>query len=230
MKKIVAIILAGGSGKRMGTTIKKQYIKLKDKEVIAHTIEVFNNMEIISDIILVTGEEEIRYVEKEICNKYKFDKVSQVVAGGKERQDSVYNGIEAASDQYEYIIIHDGARPFIEEETIIKCLNKAEQTGASIVAVPLKDTIKVGNVQTGEVEGTPNRETLWSVQTPQIFKTDIIREAYRNAKSHGIYATDDSSLVEVMGGKVYIVEGKYTNIKMTTPEDLIVGEKILESR
>ncbi|MEG0014674.1 MAG: 2-C-methyl-D-erythritol 4-phosphate cytidylyltransferase [Cellulosilyticaceae bacterium] len=230
MNKIVAIILAGGSGKRMGTAVKKQYIKLKDKEVIAHTIDVFNNMKDISDIIVVTGADEIDYVKEEICDKYKLNKVKKVIAGGKERQDSVWNGIEAVADKYEYVIIHDGARPFIEEETIIKCLDKAKQTGASIVAVPLKDTIKVGNAKTGEVEATPNRETLWSVQTPQIFKTHIIKEAHRYAKTHGIYGTDDSFLVEAMGEKVYIVEGKYTNIKMTTPDDLIIGEKILESK
>lgn len=230
MKKISAIILAGGSGSRMGTAVKKQYIKLQDKEVIAHTIETFNKMKEIDEIIVVAGKDELLYMEEEICKKYRYNKVSQVVAGGKERQDSVRNGIEKVARACEYIIIHDGARPFIEEETIKECLAKAELTGASIVAVPVKDTIKVCNAETGEVKETPNREMLWSVQTPQIFKAELIREAHRYAEENNVYGTDDSSLVEALGECVYIVSGKYTNIKITTPEDLIMGEKILENR
>lgn len=230
MKKISAIILAGGSGSRMGTKVKKQYIRLQEKEVIAHTIETFNRIREISEIIVVAGKDELIYMEEEICKKYEYDKVSQVVEGGKERQDSVRNGIEKVDSECEYIIIHDGARPFIEEETIKECLAKAELTGASIVAVPVKDTIKVCDAQTGEVKETPNREMLWSVQTPQIFKSELIKEAHRYAKEHEIYGTDDSSLVEALGECVYIVQGKYTNIKITTPEDLIMGEKILESK
>lgn len=228
MSKVTAIILAGGTGSRMGTKIKKQYIQLKGKEVIAYTIDVFNQLEEVDDIVVVTGKEEVEYMRQEICKKYNFNKVVSVVEGGKERQDSVSNGINAINSSCEYVIVHDGARPFIKANTIRECLAKTKEIGASIVGVPVKDTIKVCNAKTGEIEATPNRDKLWSVQTPQIFKTEIIKEAHSYAIRNNIYGTDDSSLVEAMGGKVHMVIGEYTNIKLTTPEDLLLGEKILE--
>lgn len=230
MSKVTAIILSGGTGSRMGTKIKKQYIQLKGKEVIAHTIQVFNQMQEIDEIIVVTGKEEITYMKEDICEKYKFNKVVKVVAGGKERQDSVSNGIDEIDHSCDYIIIHDGARPFIKAKTIRECLAKTKEIGASIVGVPVKDTIKVCNPETGVIENTPNRSALWAVQTPQIFKTEIIKEAHRYAKKNNIYGTDDSSLVEAMGKSVYMVIGEYTNIKLTTPEDLLLGEKVLEEQ
>ncbi|MGL6173501.1 MAG: 2-C-methyl-D-erythritol 4-phosphate cytidylyltransferase [Cellulosilyticaceae bacterium] len=230
MSKVTAIILAGGTGSRMGTKVKKQYIQLKGKEVIAHTIEVFNQLQEIDEIIVVTGKEEIIYMKEDICRKYNFDKVIRVVEGGKERQDSVSNGINAIEHACDYIIIHDGARPFIKAKTIRECLAKTKEIGASIVGVPVKDTIKVYNPETGMIENTPNRSTLWAIQTPQIFKTEIIKEAHSYAKKNKVYGTDDSSLVEAMGRSVHMVMGEYTNIKLTTPEDLLLGERILEDQ
>lgn len=230
MNKVAAIILAGGNGTRMGSKVKKQFIEIAGKEVIAHAIEVFNSMEEVDEIVVVTGEAEIEYVREEICNKYDFDKVIDVVAGGKERQDSVWSGICHISEDSKYVMIHDGARPFVEQGIIRKCLNKAKEKRASIVAVPVKDTIKKCNIETSVVEETPDRSTLWSVQTPQIFDTELIKRAHRDAKDKNFYGTDDSSLVEAIGEVVYITEGNYNNIKITTPEDLLIGEKILESR
>lgn len=227
MKYVSAIIVAGGSGSRMGTKTKKQYLKIHNKEILAHTVECFNSMPEIQEIIVVTGKEDIQYVDKLLKQHYKFDKVKSIVEGGRERQDSVYNGIKQADSQAEYLIIHDGARPLITKEVILKGLDKAYEHKASIVAVPVKDTIKIINSD-GKVETTPKRDTLWSVQTPQTFEKKLILEAYKEAYEKHIQATDDSMLVEALGVPVYIVEGEYTNIKITTPEDLIMAENILK--
>lgn len=229
MEKVAAIIVAGGSGKRMGMAIKKQYILLEEKEVLAHTIEAFNNCTFIDEIIVVVGEEEIEATRENIIRKYGYTKVKKVVAGGKERQDSVYNGLINTDDQSKYVMIHDGARPFITKETISKALEVVKQNKACVVAVPVKDTIKVVNNTSKEIEHTPKRETLWSVQTPQCFEKDMLLSAYEFAHENNLAVTDDSMLVEAYGKKVYIVEGDYTNIKITTKDDLILGKAILEA-
>ncbi|MBU3812603.1 MAG: 2-C-methyl-D-erythritol 4-phosphate cytidylyltransferase [Candidatus Niameybacter stercoravium] len=226
MKYISAIIVAGGSGSRMGTSTKKQYLKIKDKEILVYTVECFQNMPEIQEIIVVTGKEDIAYVEQLLKDTYKLDKVSCIVAGGKERQDSVYNGIQAADEKSDYLVIHDGARPLITKETVRAGLDMAYANRASIIAVPVKDTIKIVSKE-GKVEATPDRSSLWSVQTPQIFEKELIIQAHEYAKEHGLSVTDDSMLVEAIGVPVYIVEGAYTNIKITTPEDLIIAEKML---
>lgn len=229
MNKIAIIIVAGGSGKRMGTSIKKQFIKLKDKEVLAYTIEAFNKLDEISEIIVVTGAEDIPKVEKEIVQTYHLNKVSKVVAGGAERQDSVYNGLMAVSDEVNYVMIHDGARPFVSKEVIQKAIQKTIECDATIVAVPVKDTIKIINTESQIVEETPDRQKLWSVQTPQSFKKQLLEAAYKEANQKGLQVTDDSMIVEAYGKKVSVVLGEYTNIKITTPEDLITGESILNN-
>ena len=226
MKYISAIVVAGGSGSRMGTSTKKQYLKIKDKEILVYTVECFQNMPEIQEIVVVTGKEDITYVEKLLKDTYKLNKVSYIVAGGKERQDSVYNGIQAADEKSDYLVIHDGARPLITKEVVRAGLDMAYAHRASIIAVPVKDTIKLVS-KDGKVEATPDRSSLWSVQTPQIFEKELIIHAHEYAKEHGLSVTDDSMLVEAIGVPVYIVEGEYTNIKITTPEDLIIAEKML---
>ncbi|MBC8580995.1 MULTISPECIES: 2-C-methyl-D-erythritol 4-phosphate cytidylyltransferase [Zhenhengia] len=226
MKYISAIVVAGGSGSRMGTSTKKQYLKIKDKEILVYTVECFQNMPEIQEIVVVTGKEDITYVEKLLKDTYKLNKVSYIVAGGKERQDSVYNGIQAADEKSDYLVIHDGARPLITKEVVRAGLDMAYAHRASIIAVPVKDTIKLVS-KDGKVEDTPDRSSLWSVQTPQIFEKELIIHAHEYAKEHGLSVTDDSMLVEAIGVPVYIVEGEYTNIKITTPEDLIIAEKML---
>ncbi len=229
MEKVSAIIVAGGSGKRMGMSIKKQYILLGEKEVLAHTIEKFNNCQCIDEIIVVVGAEEIQDTKVSIIEKYGYNKVKQVVAGGKERQDSVYNGLINTDDACRYVMIHDGARPFIKEEIINKALSEVKQNKACVVAVPVKDTIKVVNNTSKIIEHTPKRETLWSIQTPQCFDKEILISAYKFAKETNLAVTDDSMLVEAYGKAVHIVEGDYTNIKITTKEDLVIGKAILEA-
>lgn len=226
MKKVSAIIVAGGSGTRMGTKIKKQYLKLNEKEIIAHTVERFETLKNIEEIIVVTSKEDLNYVEKLLKEDYKYKKIKHIVAGGKERQDSVYNGLAYVGETIDYVLIHDGARPFITHETIEKALAKTFEKKACIVAVPVKDTIKKINKEK-VVEETPNRETLWSVQTPQIFEKNLIQKAYEQGRQKRLHVTDDSMLVEALGEKVYIVEGEYTNIKITTPEDLVIAKQFI---
>ena len=230
MKKIAAVIVAGGSGKRMGTTVKKQFIQLRDKEVLAHTIEAFNEVDEISEIIVVVGQEDVEKVRQEIVARYQLNKVSKIVVGGKERQDSVYNGLIATSDEIEYVMIHDGARPFISKAVIQTAIEKTKQYKATIVAVPVKDTIKVIDIETKTVDCTPQREKLWAVQTPQSFDKKLLLAAYENAHQKGLQVTDDSMIVEAYGKKVHVVLGEYTNIKITTPEDLVIGESILDKQ
>ena len=229
MKQVTAIIVAGGSGKRMGTNIKKQFIEMNEKEILAHTIETFNRSKVIDDIIVVVGEEDCQRVQEDIVNKYGYYKVSKVVKGGKERQDSVYNGLIAVQKETEYVMIHDGARPFISETIIEKALKVTKEKKATVVAVPVKDTIKVVN-QEGKVEGTPNRSTLWSVQTPQSFEKQLLMRAYEFAREKKLDVTDDSMIVEAYGSEVHIVEGEYNNIKITTIEDLDLGQAILKNK
>lgn len=227
MDKVTAIIVAGGSGKRMGTTIKKQYIPLKGKEVLAHTLQTFEECKVVDEVIVVVSKEEIDYIKEYIIEKYNLSKVKKVVPGGKERQDSVYNGLMATGEDSKYVMIHDGARPFIKKETILEIVETTKNQGAAIVAVPVKDTIKVINLEEKTVEATPNRASLWSVQTPQSFERELLIKAYKYASERNLQVTDDSMLVEAYGHGVHIVEGDYTNIKITTPEDLIIGEAIL---
>ena len=227
MSKVAAIIVAGGSGKRMGSPVKKQYIELKGKEILAYTIEAFEKFEGVDDIIVVVGEEDINKVNQEIVLKYGYIKVKKVVAGGTERQDSVYNGLLATDEATKYVMIHDGARPFVSKKVLEEALAKTKECKATIVAVPVKDTIKQISAETGAVEATPKRETLWAVQTPQSFEKALLMNAYDRAQKKGLQVTDDSMIVEAYGKKVYVVTGDYTNIKITTPEDLILGESIL---
>lgn len=229
MNEVAAIIVAGGSGKRMGMNIKKQFIELDKKPILAHTIEAFNKCRVIDEIIVVVGKEDKEKVKAEIINRYGYHKVTQIVEGGAERQDSVYNGLMAVKDGIQYVMIHDGARPFISEEIVEKSLSMTKEKQATVVAVPVKDTIKVVNEEC-EVEDTPMRSTLWSVQTPQSFKKELLIEAYAYAKERNLTVTDDSMLVEAYGKKVYVVEGDYNNIKITTPEDLVLGQAILMSK
>ncbi|EYE87584.1 2-C-methyl-D-erythritol 4-phosphate cytidylyltransferase [Fervidicella metallireducens AeB] len=225
---ISAVIVAGGKGKRMGNDINKQYIKIGGKEILARTIETFNAIEDIDEIIVVSPEEEIQYCLDNIINCYGFKKVKKVVKGGKERQNSVYNGLKSCSDNTDIVIIHDGARPFVSKEIILRSINEARENGACAVAVPMKDTVKIVDEKQFVID-TPDRSRLYAVQTPQTFKYEIIVSAHNKALNERIEATDDTKLIECIGGKVKIIEGSYLNIKITTPEDLIFAEAIIKN-
>lgn len=218
MGKVTALIPCAGQGKRMGGRVSKQFLRINDRPLLAYTLDPFQKHPLIDDIILVTREEDIPFCWEEIVQKEGFSKVSQVVAGGQERQDSVYQGLLALDKETDWVVIHDGARPMISWKTINAVLEAAVEKGAAIVGVPAKDTIKLVNPDL-TVQDTPPRELLWHIQTPQVFRKTLILKAYQEAIAHGWQGTDDASLVEKLGVPVYVVQGEYTNIKITTPED-----------
>lgn len=222
------IIVAAGSGSRMNTNINKQFIKLNDKEIIAHTIEKFYNNKNINDIVIVIKEDEAEFFKKEILDKYRFKNI-KIAYGGKERQDSVYSGIKLLDKNCKYVLIHDGARPFVDEDIINRSLDEVKVFKSIVVGVPVKDTIKVVNNNNSVVD-TPNRSTLWSVQTPQTFDYNIIKRAYEDAFDNNFYGTDDAMLVERIGYTIKMIYGSYNNIKVTTPEDIIIGTQIINSQ
>lgn len=227
-RKAFAVIPAAGMGKRMGASINKQYLLLAGKPIVAHTIELFQNSRLFSGIILVIPEDEIPYCRKEVVEKYSLTGVTAIVAGGAERQNSVMNGLKAlagiASDD-DIVVIHDGVRPFIDIAALEASIEATGIKTGSLVAVPAKDTIKVA--VDGIVKETPDRATLWHAQTPQTFRFCDIVNAHRLADEEQFLGTDDCSLIERYGGKIRIVKGSYMNIKITTPEDLVLGEAFL---
>ena len=219
------VIVAAGTGSRMNMGINKQFIKLEGKEIIAYTIEKFYNNSNIEDIVVVVKEDESEFFKKEILDKYNFKKV-KIAYGGKERQDSVYNGLKLLDEKCDVVLIHDGARPFVSDKIIDKSIEEAKEHKAIVVGVPVKDTIKVIDNDKNIVD-TPNRSVLWAVQTPQTFDYNILIDAYKDAFKNKFYGTDDAMLVERIGYKVKMLEGSYNNIKITTQEDLNIGSQIL---
>lgn len=227
--KIVALILAAGRGRRMGTAKKKPYLLLGGKPVVYHTLFEFETSPLIDEIVLIVGQEEVAYARSSLVDAFQLTKVSTVVAGGLKRQDSVWEGLKAIKGDGDVVMVHDGVRPFISQALLQKTGRAMEGSGAAIVAVPVKDTIKTVSPQR-EVLTTLDRKTLWAIQTPQAFRRDILEKAFEKAIGDRFYATDDAALVERLGEKVTIVEGSYENIKITTPEDLVLGETILRKR
>ena len=226
MSKNYAIIVAAGKGKRMGTDINKQFLNIKDKPVIYHTLKIFADSKAIDGIIIVCADNEIEYCKNEIVKKYQIDKVLKIVSGGKERQNSVYNGINAL-DSCEIVLIHDGARPFVNNRIIEEGIKYAREYGACACGVVPKDTIKIRDIK-GFSASTLNRNELFSVQTPQCFRYDLILECHRKLNRDKVNVTDDTAVVNYYGNQVYLYEGSYDNIKITTPEDLYMAERIIE--
>jgi 2-C-methyl-D-erythritol 4-phosphate cytidylyltransferase len=225
--KVEALIISAGKGHRFIEGKKKQFHLLAEKPVLAHTIDKFETCPLIHSILLVVGQEDMDYCLKEIIEKYQYKKISQIVPGGKRRQDSVRNGIEVLSKDAEIVVIHDGVRPFVTKEMIEDSIRSAIRFGAVVLAMPVKETIKMAQPD-GTVLKTLDRESLWQIQTPQTFRVNVIKEAYHKATEDGFAGTDDASLVERLGIKVHILPGSYTNIKITTPEDLILANLFLE--
>lgn len=231
-KKIcAAVVLAAGRGKRMHSDVPKQYLLLREKPVLYYALKTFQDS-FIDKIILVTSEEEIAYCRENIVGKYGFDKVKDIVAGGRERYHSVYEGIKAAG-VCDYIFIHDGARPFVTEEILLRAYECVSEYDACVVGMPVKDTIKIAD-EKGFAAATPKRDLVWMVQTPQVFVGELIQKAYfllidkeEEILKKGISITDDAMVVETFTDKkVKLVEGSYKNIKITTPEDLLIAESL----
>ncbi len=226
--KTVAIIVAGGLGKRIEGNLPKQFLMLGDKPILAHTIDKFEKCDLVDEIILVVPEMYLDYCSQTIVDQYRFGKIRKITTGGEERQDSVYQGLISCSDYTSTVAIHDGVRPLITPEIVAASIKLCQQKKAVIVAVPVKDTIK--RVECSLVTATLDRRELWLVQTPQVFEYKLIMEAHKKAREENFIGTDDSVLVERMGGEVSVLEGNYNNIKITTTEDLLVAESLLSKK
>lgn len=218
--KITAVIVAAGSGTRMGGVINKVFLPLGEKSVIEHTLNIFSDCRVIDNIILVTRECDIP-----LCDKFEDIKV---IAGGKTRQESVYLGLCEAEDA-DIVVIHDGARALITCDIIEKTIEDAKKHGASAVGVSSKDTLKAVD-ENGFIISTLDRETTYQIQTPQVFKREEIIKAHEMAIKDGFLGTDDCSLYEKYIGKIKVTRGSYDNIKLTTPDDMLVAENILMKR
>jgi 2-C-methyl-D-erythritol 4-phosphate cytidylyltransferase len=223
----LAIIPAAGQGKRMKSDVKKQYIEINGKPILYYTLEAFQKCALIDGIILAVNKEELTYCQQIFVEKFKFSKVINIIVGGKERQNSVYNGLKDIEELIlngtikgcNTVSIHDAARPMVSSEIIESCILEAQNHGAACSAVRVKDTIKaVDNL--GFVDKTLDRNILWNIHTPQTFEFDLIYRAHKFAEESNFVGTDDCSLVEHIGKPVKIVEGDYKNIKVTTPEDI----------
>jgi len=227
--KVIAVIPAAGLGQRMGSTTHKQYLKLRGIPILVHCLRTFAAHPQIDEIIIVAPEEQIDFCRWDIVHAYNIDKVSALVRGGAQRQDSVRNGVRACQcSADDIILIHDGVRPLIEAETITAVIDGVRKHNACIVGVPLKDTVKV--VQDGIIHSTLQRSGLWAAQTPQGFRCRLIAAAHEQALAGGFNATDDASVLEWLGHPVVMLEGSYANLKITTPEDLVLAQALLEQR
>ena len=234
--KTVAIVLAAGSGSRMNSDVKKQYMEIGGKPLVYYSLKAFEES-LIDDIVLVVSRGDVAYAQKEIVEKYGFDKVTAVVEGGLARYHSVRLGLQAAAKDCDYAFIHDGARPFIDRDIILRALQAVKEYKACVVGMPAKDTIKIAD-EKGFAASTPDRNLMWTVQTPQVFSYNMILELYQRLDieegelmNKGINITDDAMVVEYYTDtRVKLVEGSYDNIKITTPEDIAVAEAILAKR
>jgi 2-C-methyl-D-erythritol 4-phosphate cytidylyltransferase len=221
---IGVVIPAAGIGKRMNSTTPKQLLELSGKPILIHTLEVFEQHSRIDEITVVTNKDSYKQVEM-MMNQYRLKKVKRIVIGGKERQDSVFAGADATPT--EWILVHDAVRAFVTIREIDHLINSVVgKHQAGTLAVPVKDTIKRVNAD-GMVEETLNRKQLWSILTPQMVERNLLLHAHEQALDQQTMATDDAMLVEMMGVPVCVVEGEYTNIKITTPDDIFLGEAIL---
>ncbi|MEH7180875.1 2-C-methyl-D-erythritol 4-phosphate cytidylyltransferase [Neobacillus vireti] len=220
------IIPAAGQGKRMGAGKNKLLLELNNMPVLIHSLKVFDEDELCEGIILaISPQDEVEF--KLLLKQHQVKKVLRLVPGGKERQDSIYNALKTVETDG-IILVHDAARPFILKEHIHRLLETAQQTGAAIIGVPAKDTMKT--VRDHLVMATVERSSLWAVQTPQAFRFSILYKAYEQAEKDSFIGTDDSSLVERISHPVTMIEGDYDNIKLTTKEDLFFAEAIVKKR
>lgn len=220
--KITAVIVAGGSGSRMGADKNKVFLELLGKPILSYTLEVFETHDKIDDIVLVS-----RDCDTALCKKLATSKVSSIICGGSTRQESVWNGLHAASG--DMVVVHDGARAFIDGDAISMAIKECENHGSSAVGVKCKDTLKSVDEQ-GFIAQTVNRDNTFQIQTPQVFMRDEILSAHIWAKENAIDVTDDCMLFEMIGKKIKLVQGSYDNIKITTPEDLAIGVELLKRR
>ncbi len=225
--KVEVLVPAAGLGKRLKTPIPKPLILLNGKPLIVYALEVFSKCSLIDSITIAAGKEDARAFKK-VVRRYKITKVKKIIEGGKTRRQSVHHGLQTLDNDTAIVLIHDADRPFIDMAIIKDSIRAAQKYGACVVAVPVKSTIKEADLKNNFVKRTLNRKVLWEVQTPQVFKKEIILKAHRTVRMKD--PGDDALLVEKMGQKVKFVMGSYKNIKITTPEDLILAKAILSNR
>ena len=226
-QKYAAIVLAAGSGKRMNSQVHKQYLIIQDRPVLYYSLKEFQDSAV-DEIVLVVGKGEEEFCRKEIVDKYGISKVKAIVEGGKERYHSVFEGLKQTSDA-DYVLIHDGARPFVNQKIIRRCMLEVPEYQACVVGMPVKDTIKIAD-EGGYAKQTPDRKNVWMIQTPQTFSYALIYEAYEEMlKTEDAAITDDAMVLErTKGKKSKLIEGSYRNIKITTPEDLLIANVYLQ--
>ncbi len=223
------LVPAAGMGRRMGASINKQYLQLGGRPVLAHTLELFERHPAIRSIYPIIPADEIEFFKEKILPDCGLTKLGEIVPGGQERQDSVRNGLQqlqvSGIKPDSVVLVHDGVRPLFNPGLIANLIDTAVLRGGAVIGVPVKDTIK--EIEDELIVGTPQRSRLWQVQTPQAFRFELLFSAYQKAAADDFSGTDDASLVERLGARVVMVEGDYRNIKITTPEDLIVAEALL---
>jgi 2-C-methyl-D-erythritol 4-phosphate cytidylyltransferase len=228
-KRTVAIVPAAGRGLRMGGSVPKQFLSIGGQPLIVHSLRALQASSAIDAIVLAVPQADIAYCQSDIVEAHHYTKVFKVVAGGKERQDSVRHALAVVDDQVEIVVVHDAVRPFLTEQMLEEVVAAARANGAAIIALPVRDTVK--QVGAGHViERTVDRRPLWLAQTPQAFRREWLQEAHRKAEAEGMASTDDAYLIEWMDRPVMVVEGSGENIKVTRPEDMVIGEAILASR
>jgi 2-C-methyl-D-erythritol 4-phosphate cytidylyltransferase len=217
------LIVAGGAGRRMAGKVRKQYLLLSGIPIVGHTLRAFDRSDLVDALVLAVPPEDLEFVQQRLLPSLALRRKVQVVAGGAERQDSVFNGLCTLSDEDQLVAVHDGVRPFVPIDNLRCCLKVASEDGAALLAIPVVDTLKtVGSDRL--VRTTLRRDGLWQAQTPQVFKASILREAHRRARKTGYRGTDDADLVQQLGLPVRIVPGSRENIKITTPDDLILAK------
>ncbi|MDH4100885.1 MAG: 2-C-methyl-D-erythritol 4-phosphate cytidylyltransferase [Nitrospirota bacterium] len=227
--KVVALVPAAGIGVRMGHAVRKQFLELQGLPILVWTLRRLAACEPIEEVIPIVSADMVEYCAEEIVDRYEIHKVKRIVVGGHERQESVWNGLHKVGEEYRYVMVHDGVRPFVSDKLLLAALREAGKHDGVVVGYPVKDTMKDVD-KTGFVEKTLRRNHMWAIQTPQIFRREVIWDAYMRASEAKVVATDDAALVEWAGYKVKVLEGEHENIKITTPFDLVMGEAILASR
>ena len=227
MNGVTVIVPAAGSGERMNRSVPKQFLPLEGKPILAHTLLHLNQFAYVDSIVLAVNKKDIEYCKENIVDRYSISKVEKIVAGGAIRQESVYRALKSIKEEEGIVAVHDGVRPFLRESIFEEVVEAGRKIGAAIVAIPSRDTLKKVDDK-GHVHSTKSRDGLWLVQTPQVFHLSLLRESYEEGRKRKLEVTDDASLVEMLGRPVKVVQGSLLNIKITTPEDLLLAEAILE--
>ena len=228
---IAAIIAAAGVGKRMGHHIPKPYLALAGKPILAHTLKIFETMPEIRQITVVVHPEDLNFCQETVIAPYNFKKILRVVPGGKERQDSVYHALKALKneDELEIVLVHDAVRPFVTQDQVRQIIDAARRHGGAVLGLPAQDTLKRVTAE-GTVHQTLERTDIWQIQTPQAFQAPLLWRAFTEAYSRNFYGTDEASLLEQLNQPVAVVPGSPFNLKITTPDDLLLAEAIFALR